>query len=334
MPRLRTGAPHRQPARRVAVCIPARNEANRLPACLGSLASQRLDPRAASLAICLVANNCTDETAEVARTTAASLGLACEVVSVSFDSDRAHAGWARRLALEAGARWLSEPGDVLLSTDADTTAPAHWVSRTLDYLDAGYDAVAGQPRFAPAERRALPAMLRRRLAAIQGYENASAYLRHSLTADEPWPRHFSESGASLALTFEMFQRLSEVPAPPLGEDRALLDAVRAVGGRVRHPTDIQVFTSARMAGRAKGGASDSLQRWSTQCGRQPVGGASPIERIMAGVRVPGEDLSFEALPLEVRRARALVHSLRRRVGVCQAPPKIEPELVTSQRERG
>jgi cellulose synthase/poly-beta-1,6-N-acetylglucosamine synthase-like glycosyltransferase len=333
MPRLPTAA-RRRPTRRLAICIPARNEAERLPACLAGLAAQTLDARVRSLTICLLANNCTDGTAEGARTTAARLGLACEVLSVTFDPDRAHAGWARRMALQAGARRLRVPADVLLSTDADTTAPAHWVSRTLDYLDAGYDAVAGQPRFTPAERRALPSTLRRRLAAIQGYENATAYLRHSLTFDEPWPRHFSESGASLALTLEMFRRLGEVPAPPLGEDRALLDAVRNVGGRVRHPTDVRVYTSARRGGRAKGGASDSLHRWSTQPDRQAIGGASPVERIMAGVRAPDDDLSFEALPREVERARALVNSLRRRGSWVVPPPEIEPELVVSQSEGG
>lgn len=320
--------------RRLAVCIPARNEALRLPACLASLAAQTPDPRVASLTICLVANNCDDATAETALTTAARLRLACEVVSVSLDPARAHAGWARRLALETGARLLSQAGDVLLSTDADTTAPAHWLSRTLDYLDAGYDAVAGRPKFSPIERRALPVKLRRRLAAIHGYENATAYLRHRLSADEPWPRHFSESGASLALTFEMFRRLGEVPAPPLGEDGALLDSVRAAGGRIRHPTDLHVYTSARMTGRAKGGASDTLQKWNDQPESQAIGGASPIERIMSGSCAPGEDLSFEALPLEVRRARALVRSLRRRAGAFLTPPEIQPELVTSQTERG
>jgi hypothetical protein len=283
--------------------------------------------------VCLVANNCVDATANIARATAARLGLDCDVVRVRLDRERAHAGWARRLAWEAGARRLSAGGDVLLGTDADTVAPAHWFARTLDYLDEGYDAVAGRPRFSPTERRALPAELRQRLAAIQGYENATAYLRHTLRSEEPWPRHFSESGASLALTLEMFQRVAEAPTPPLGEDRAILDAVRAAGGRVRHPTDVNVYTSARVTGRAKGGASDTLRRWREQPDHQPIGGAAPIERILSGSSV-SECLSFEALPIEVVRARALVRSLRRGAGAVIAAPKIEPELLGSRGEGG
>lgn len=283
--------------------------------------------------VCLVANNCVDATVDIARATAARLGLDCEVVSTSLDRERAHAGWARRLAWEAAARKLSDSGDVLLSTDADTVAPAHWFARTLDHLDAGYDAVAGRPRFSPAERRALPAELRQRLAAIQGYENATAYLRHTLRSEEPWPRHFSESGASLALTLEMFHRIAEAPTPPLGEDRALLDAVRAAGGRVRHPTDVNVYTSVRTTGRAKGGASDTLRRWREQPDHQPIGGAAPIDRIISGSTV-SEDLSFKALPIEVLRARALVRSIRRGAGAVLAPPKIEPELLGSRGEGG
>jgi cellulose synthase/poly-beta-1,6-N-acetylglucosamine synthase-like glycosyltransferase len=321
--------------RAIAVCIPARNEAALLPACLGAIAAQAPDPRVASLTVCVIANNCADATAQTARRTAKALGLSCKVVSLRLDPCRAHAGEARRLALEVGARRLGAARDVLLTSDADTTTPPQWVSRTLDYLDAGYDAVAGRPRFSPIERRALPGKLRRRLAAIQGYENATAFLRHRLASsgDEPWPRHFSESGASLALTFEMYRRIGAIPAPAVGEDRALLEAVRAAGGRIRHPTDLYVHTSARMAGRAAGGASDTLHRWNDQPESQPIGGASPIERIMIGSPGPGEELSFETLPREVRRARALVGSLRRRGGVLPAP-QVEPELLVSQGEGG
>lgn len=169
---------------------------------------------------------------------------------------------------------------------------------------------------------------------MQGYENATAYLRHTLTSEEPWPRHFSESGASLALTCAMFRRLAEVPTPPLGEDRALLDCVRAAGGRVRHPTDVHVCTSARMVGRASGGCSDTLSRWCEQPDAQPVGGASSVARIILSAEEAAEALSFEALPLEVRRARALVRSLRHQAGALLALPEIEPEFLVSQGETG
>jgi hypothetical protein len=51
----------------------------------------------------------------------------------------------------------------------------------------------------------------------------------------------------MALTLARYNTTGGAPAPRVGEDKALFDAVRRRGGRVRHPHDVKVFTSCGLA---------------------------------------------------------------------------------------
>jgi hypothetical protein len=54
-------------------------------------------------------------------------------------------------------------------------------------------------------------------------------------------------------------RVGGVPEVEPGEDRALVNAIRAQGGRIRHAPDVKVVTSCRLEGRARGGWADDLR---------------------------------------------------------------------------
>ena len=277
--------------------VPARDEEGSIAACLQRLLSLPADPRAALVEVVVLANNCTDRTARIAE----GFGPRCGVLAVDLPPDLAHAGWARRLALDAAADRLESGGDVLMSTDADTIVAEDWLSRTLDHLDAGWDAVAGLARLDPRELRGFNREHRRRLALVQRHENALTRLRAADGA-EPWPRHFYEGGASIALTLDAYRRTGGAPTPPVGEDKALFDAVRGSGGRVRHATDVRVTTSARLVGRAPGGGR------ATPCRR----GARRVSMTPSTASPPsaGGPLSFAGLGAETRRARRLVAQVR------------------------
>ncbi len=285
--------------RRIAVAVPARNEAERLGACLERLTTLERDDRVRSLAVVVLANNCEDATVEAAESIAEAWPGTVRVRSVTLGAGRANAGWARRLALDAAAEHLQSPHDVLMSTDADTWPAPDWVRRTLDHLDRGWDAVAGLARLDPGEVRRLPAGYRRRFAQIRRYQASLDRLKAARDASEPWPRHFYEGGASMALTLSAYRAIGGAPTPSVGEDKALFDAVRRAGGRVRHPTDVRVVTSARLQGRASGGASDTLARWGEQPAAAPIEG---LERVTSG---DPRALSFDTLAQETDRARAL-----------------------------
>jgi cellulose synthase/poly-beta-1,6-N-acetylglucosamine synthase-like glycosyltransferase len=289
--------------RRIAVAVPARNEAERLGACLERLTTLERDDRVRSLAVVVLANNCEDGTVEAAESIAEAWPGTVRVRAVTLSAGRANAGWARRLALDAAAEHLASPHDVLMSTDADTWPAPDWVRRTLDHLDRGWDAVAGLARLDPREVRRLPAGYRRRFAQIRRYQASLDRLKAARDASEPWPRHFYEGGASMALTLSAYRAIGGAPTPSVGEDKALFDAVRRAGGRVRHPTDVRVVTSARLQGRASGGASDTLARWGEQAAAAPIEG---LERVTSGdPRV----LSFDTLAQETERARALARQV-------------------------
>jgi len=297
--------------RRIAIAVPARNEADRIGACLAGLTVASDFAREVDTAIVVLVNNACDNTAERARAFGRQGCGRVIVKPVILSPEKAHAGWARRLALDAAADLLCGPDDLILSTDADTVVAPDWIMRTLTHVNAGWDAVAGLARLNPAELRLLPSAHRRRLAQIRRYGQAIDYLKAQQDLSEPWPRHFYEGGASMALTLRSYRAIGGAPTPAVGEDKALFDAVRRTGGTVRHAADVRVRTSARLVGRAQGGASDILALWGRQTDAEPAASLTTIAGALGHANPGSCALAFKDLPSETDRARSLVAQLRR-----------------------
>jgi hypothetical protein len=254
---------------RIVVAIPAHNEEVRLPACLSALGSQQPSFGAGftpeQVALVVLANNCSDRTAAVARAQAASLPFPLAVQEVALPPGLAHAGGARAVAMEAAVSLLgpSPPSSAaLLTTDADGQAQPGWLAANLSALAAGADAVAGAIALDPVEAAGMPPALRDREAQEARYAAQLDEIAALVDPDEddPWPRHAAHSGASIALTLAAFRRVGGVPPIPVGEDRALFEALRRRGMRVRHCAEARVLVSCRLQGRATGGMADTLQR--------------------------------------------------------------------------
>ncbi len=283
--------PH--PALRASVAIPARNEEERLPRTLEALARQRdlagqpLDPEAFEVTV--VANGCTDETAEVARRVGRQHPrLRLHVVELDLAPEEAHVGGARRLGMNAAcARLLAlgRPGGAVLSTDADTEPAPGWIAANLAEIDAGADAVGGRVLLHPAERAGLDPRVRRSFLLDVGYHRWRQELESLLDPDphDPFPRHHQHAGASFAITAAAYAGVGGLPALRHAEDVALFEAVRRADGRFRHSFGPRVFTSARAEGRAPAGLSDGLRAWAAdveRCGehRLYVESAASLER--------------------------------------------------------
>ncbi len=306
--------------RAVAVAIPVKNEDAYLPACLDALdlAAARFG---GDVSIVALANDCTDKTVEILRSWRprhATLRWS----AVSLLPGAQHAGWARRLALDAAADLLFSDGDLILSTDADTNVSAKWIERIVAHIDAGNDAVAGRALTLRSDRDALGNVARHRLDQLGRYYTALDYLRAcgESASHDPWPRHFYEGGASIAVTRALYRRIGGAPTPPVAEDRALFDMIRAHGGRVRHPLDVRVFTSCRIAGRAPGGMADAVARWIDQPLDAPLhetyGVAAALDPAAA---VASDQLTFAMLPAAIAEAQALI-----RLSRLPQPPQIQP----------
>jgi GT2 family glycosyltransferase len=251
--------PDRAPAPRAVVAVPARDEEERLPACLAALARQS-DVAPGELAVVVLLNNTTDRSAEVVARAAAATGLCVHVRALDLPPERAHAGWARKLAMDWAVK-IAPPAAVILTTDADTLVEPDWTARTRRAIEEGCDLVAGYVTADPEElSRVDPLVLR-----LGAQEWAMQHLLAEIDAKadpvphDPWPRHNHHCGASLAITRAALLKVGGLPPVPVGEDRALVEAVRRLDGKVRHALDVRVVTSARVTGRARGGVADALR---------------------------------------------------------------------------
>ncbi|SFI09905.1 glycosyltransferase [Methylobacterium brachiatum] len=259
---LATAAPLARPC---VVCIPARNEEERLPILLASLAQQEGLSAEAPLRVVILANNCTDGTVPAIRAledAGALASLTLRVIEAALEGAEAHVGTARRMALDAGAAWLEAegaPDGILLTTDADARLPADWVAANLRALRAA-DVVGGRlvidadgtadPRLAE-----LHARIERYWAGVRRLEDILDPPPH-----DPAPRHGDHTGASLAVPVALYRAVGGLPPLPCGEDNALVSLLRESGARLRHCPDVRVMVSARHQGRVSGGMATEMAR--------------------------------------------------------------------------
>jgi GT2 family glycosyltransferase len=320
---------------RTVVAIPVHNEGERLPRCLRALSTQR-DQNGRLLGrgdvgIVLLLNNCTDRSALIAATWRRMTAHPLLVGEVTLAPHRSNAGYARRLAMDAGATWLARRphhDGLLLTTDADSVVAPDWVARHLQHCRNGIDAVAGRVHPDPGELKGLPLQLRRRVELEHRYAALLSEIESVLdpVCWDPWPRHAMASGASLGVSVSWYRRIGGLPLLSLGEDRALIERLRAAGARLRHCPRTTVMTSSRLIGRAKGGMADTLRGRvddpDTLCdpALPPLGLA--MRRYKA--RAAGLTLSYPAarpasqrdgihparLPDEIRRAEQVLLALR------------------------
>jgi hypothetical protein len=248
------------------VAIPVKDEEERLPACLRALAQQRDrsgQPIPPTLVrVVLFANNCADRSASLARKLGEGLSLDVRVAEARLPPAVAHAGAARRAAMDIAEAWLVEAGDrdgVILTTDADSQVAPNWIAENLAAFAAGAEAVLGRIDL-DEEGASLPEALHRRGALEDTYEGLLTELSWLLDPLEhnPWPHHATISGASLGVTRTAYCRVGRLPRVPLGEDKALIALLSREDARIRHCPTAHVITSGRTHGRAPGGVADAL----------------------------------------------------------------------------
>ena len=252
------------------VCVPARDEEARLPILLDVLAGQDV---AGPIPIAICINDSVDRSAEIARDHPAvrSGRLAIALDECRLPRGAAHVGTARRRAMAAGLALAGDDG-VLLSTDADCRPPPSWIAANLAAFARGADLVGGRIEIDDGEPlepalAAVRARFDRYWADVRAIEDAIDPQPH-----DPPPRHGDHTGASLAIRAALYRAAGGVPAIASGEDRALVVAALAAGGRLTHPVDVWTRASPRTAGRATGGMADAMAdlRALLDAGRDPL----------------------------------------------------------------
>ncbi len=252
----------------VAVVVPARDEAANIVGCLlavrASLAAAVHAGAVDGVTVAVVAHRCADHTATLARTTL--VGIPHDVVE---DDGSTTVGEVRRLGVEVALARLQVGSGLaaaertwILNTDADSIVGPRWVTDVLRHGQAGRVAVVGMTRLRGALRSA---------AAREAY-------RQIIDAGVSGPEHDHVYGANLAVRADAYAAVGGFRGVPIGEDRALVDALIAHGLPVARPRDLVVATSARRTGRAAGGLADLLADIDRRCApdlaSRPIG--SPV----------------------------------------------------------
>lgn len=262
---------------RAGVIIPAKDEAASITATLAALAAQTdargnpLPPQ--SFEVLLLANNCQDDTAAVARAWARQHpALALHVAEIQLPTAEAHIGRARRLLMDEACHRLEQAGGhpgFIASTDADTLVSPTWLTATAAALAAGADAVGGRILTTEALSGCPVRRCQLQDATYQLLRTQLEQLLDPLPHD-PWPRHHQHFGASLAITAAAYRRVGGLPVVPYLEDEALYQALLKHDLRVRHSPAVQVFTSGRQQGRVAVGLSWQLREWAALEGTEPL----------------------------------------------------------------
>jgi GT2 family glycosyltransferase len=238
----------------IVVAIPVRNEQDTLGGCLAALARQTRRPRA----IVLLLNNCTDGSLDICR--AARTWLPLDIIERTLPPEQASAGEARRLALLHAAALA--PRGIIMTTDADAVPPDDWVAQNLAEIAKGAEVVCGQARIDPVGAQFIPERLheahRRESACLAALDALHAAIDPDPA--DPWPRHQSQPGASIAVTTAALNRAGGPPRVASAEDRELIARLRLVDARIRHAPRIEVTVSGRLQGRAAGGMADTIRR--------------------------------------------------------------------------
>lgn len=224
--------------KRIAVIVPAHNEAELLPRCLVAMSRAAARVAPVPVEVVVVADACTDGTAALAAAAGASV-----VVVHARNVGRARAAGAEH-ALRAGpdGLWLA-------TTDADSRVGPDWLRRQVRHARAGAGLVVGT--VAVDDWAVWPAGLPARYESL--YRSAVSGTSHGHV-----------HGANLGFSAEAYRAAGGFPAVTHDEDRELVRRAAEAGVTIvrdpRHP----VRTSARQTGRAPLGFAAYLTALSTE----------------------------------------------------------------------
>ncbi len=261
--------PH--PQLSACVIIPAKNEADHLPAAFDALRLQ-IDLTGKPLAseeyeVIVLINNSTDDSLTVVEQyRRAHPRFRLLVIHRDFESDDAHIGNVRRMLMnEASARlrFAARSEGLILSTDADTEVSPDWIAQNWKEIRSGAEAVGGRIQLRTSELSHLAHRTREIQLLDEQYRLLVAWLedRYDPQAHDPWPRHHQHFGGSLAVTVSAYEKVGGLPPERTLEDLAFYRLLVRNDVRFRHSPDVLVRTSPRLQGRTEIGLAEQLTCW-------------------------------------------------------------------------
>lgn len=267
----------------VAVAIPARNEEQLITQCLSAIdrAATGLDP--VKVSVVVMVNNSTDRTTELAQSFLAK-NCSIYVEEKTLCADQAHAGGARRWAMDRAAQIAGKSG-LIMTSDADSEVSTDWIVANLFEFAQGADAVAGTVTLNACDSRRLTPMLISREAEWRLAElQARLITLIDPVGHDPWPTHIWEWGASLAVTCKAYAEVGGLPAIPLAEDRAFATLLARHDFKLRHSHLPVVYTSGRLVGRAPMGLADLVSDYCNEVDTPCDAAIEPTRNLICRLR--------------------------------------------------
>jgi glycosyltransferase involved in cell wall biosynthesis len=266
------------PSLRAVIVIPARDEQDRIAACIEAVALQS-GVAGEQYEVILVLDGCTDATAELAQRAALEFA-SLRLHRVTLEQSRG-VGRARRLGMDLACERLLAVGcahGLIASTDADSVVAPNWLAVQLDLVGSGVEAIGGRielhehelgtvsPEALDVRERAVPERIRRALRSARAPELVE---------------HHQFSGASLGLTAAAYSRCGGLPVRAALEDEALEQALTSQGIAIHRSGRVSVRTSARLDGRAPRGLARDLARADWRARRSYEADQFSLERLLA-----------------------------------------------------
>jgi glucosyl-3-phosphoglycerate synthase len=334
---LGAGLPDPNAGIRAVVVIPARDEAERIAACLFALAAQRGIAHDEYEAI-VVLDGCRDDTLlRVREVIAAEPTLQLHVIATD---DSRGVGRARRSGMDLACQRLLRVGNgagLIASTDADSVVADDWLAAQLELAGSGAQAIGGHVELhhddsQPIAEQAIGDRDRRavqRLRTVLAHDARDAGKR--LCSDGPEPstpaEHHHFSGASLSLTADTYRRCGGLPARAALEDEALERELRAGGVQIHRSRRVRVSTSARTDGRTPRGLSQDLARADWRARRSYSATEFPLARLLRAKQ------ASVALVLPAREVAATIGPIAEHAARLRDAGLLDELLVVDSRSR-
>jgi len=268
------GAP--APQLRAVVIVPARDEEERIGACLDALAGQvEIDP--AAYEVIVVLDACTDGTE---RAVEGARGRWPDLRLTTMPGPGRGAGPARAVGMDVGCARLESVGGghlLLATTDADSVVAPDWIARQLEAVAGGAEAIGGEVLLDAGEAMRLPGGVVRR-------REAELVERTRLARSRGPAEHAHFSGASLGVTPSAYRRVGGMGWLVALEDQELEDRLAEAGVEIHRLRPVRVVTSARTDGRAERGLGLDLALGAWMAERSYVGSDYTVERLLATKR--------------------------------------------------
>lgn len=230
---------------RVDVVVPAHDEEDGIAGCLHALTRavrtlSRTHPDTV-VTVTMVLDRCTDRTADVLRTAAATDPLWRTVPLEVVETERLGVGRARAVGTTRALATGPAPSDRWLAhTDADSRVDPGWLVQQVEAHDAGAHVLVGA--VVPDPDDLDPVVLAR-----------------WLHAHPPGSTLGHVHGANLGLRGDVSVAIGGFDPVPEHEDVRLVERARALGFDVHATTDLPVVTSGRFDGRTPGGYAEHLR---------------------------------------------------------------------------